>query len=223
MKLVLLHSPLVGSGTWTRVAELLRARGHDVGIPDLAPMLEGGPPYYSRLALIAALGADDAIVVVHSGAGALVPEIATLTKICGAIFVDALLPHPGKCWFETVPEQLNTRLRKLARGGVLPRWHLWWPKGAIETLLPDARMYDAFVSGLREMPLAYFEEFAPDTKLQTPSAYLQLSEACKADADRAQAEGWPVARLKLHHLAMLTHAGSVAEQIERLAALLTRP
>lgn len=224
MKLVLLHSPLVGSGTWKAVAALLGARGHHAVVPDLAPVLRDGPPYYPSLAKVAAdaVGAssDKAILVVHSGAGALVPAIAQRVPLAGAIFVDALLPHPGRSWFETAPETLNAHLRGLARDGRLPPWDRWWPKDAIRTLLPDPALYDQFVGELAELPLAYFEEIAPKAALATPSAYLQLSDAYQADADTVEAQGWPATRLKLHHLAMLTHPDNIATEIERLAPML---
>ncbi|HEY4941076.1 MAG TPA: alpha/beta fold hydrolase [Rhizomicrobium sp.] len=224
MKLVLLHSPLVGSGTWQAVASLLRARGHDAVVPDLAPVMRDGLPYYPSLANVAAdaVGAssDKAILVVHSAAGALVPAIAQRVPLAGAIFVDALLPHPGRSWFETAPEALNVHLRGLARDGRLPPWDRWWPKGAIQTLLPDFVQYEQFVAELAELPLAYFEETAPAMPLTTPSVYLQLSDGYKEDADKAEAAGWPVTRFRSHHLAMLTHPDVVADEIDRLAVTL---
>jgi hypothetical protein len=48
----------------------------------------------------------------HSGAGALLPAIVDEIAAGGdaadvavhcAIFVDAILPHPGQTWFETAP------------------------------------------------------------------------------------------------------------------------
>ena len=218
MKLVLLHSPLVGPGSWDALAPVLRQRGHDVVVPDLSAIMQGSPPYYSKLAILAASAAQDSILVVHSGAGALVPAIAEQASIQGSIFVDALLPHPGKCWFDTAQPALNARVRSLARDGVLPPWHRWWPNGAIEMLLGER--YDAFAADLNSLPLAYFEEVALDIGLATTSAYLQIGEMNAAETDWAQAQGWPVARLKLHHLAMLTDPDAVAAAILNLAARL---
>jgi hypothetical protein len=197
----------------------LQARGHDVAVPDLTPVLGDGGPYYTALAGVAAAAcASGTVAVMHSGSGALVPAIAARCDLHGAVFVDALLPHPGESWFAGVPEQLGARLRSLAKDGRLPPWHAWWPKGAMEKLLPDRAVGAAFLAEQHALPLAYFEEAAPDVPLTTASAYLQLSEAYAADADSAAANGWPVARLNLHHLAMLTHPQIVAETIEELAA-----
>jgi hypothetical protein len=50
-------------------------------------------------------------------------------------------------------------------------------------------------------------------------AYLQLSAACSAQADEAERRGWPVRRLDLNHLAVLTHAAVVeAKLVELLTA-----
>lgn len=221
MKLVLLHSPLVGPATWKAVAPLLQARGHDVALPDLAPIMAEDGPYYPALAEAAAAAiTEPAILVVHSGAGALAPAVAALEPVRGVVFVDALLPHPGDSWFAGVPERLGAHLRGLAKGGKLPPWHAWWPKGAMERLLPDRAAGAAFLEEQAELPMAYFDEAAPDIPLTTPSAYLQLSEAYAADADAAEGADWPVLRLALNHLAMLTHPQPVADAVLLLAGQL---
>jgi hypothetical protein len=221
LKLVLLHSPLVGPATWKAVAPLLRARGHDVALPDLSPIMAETGPYYPALAEAAAAAiTDPAILVVHSGAGALVPAVAALEAVKAAVFVDALLPHPGDSWFAGVPEQLGARLKGMAKDGKLPPWHAWWPKGAMERMLPDRETGAAFLAEQAELPLAYFEEAAPEIPLSTPSAYLRLSEAYDADADAAEGAEWGVLRLNLHHLAMLTHPQPIADAILLLAGQL---
>ena len=70
---------------------------------------------------------------------------------------------------------------------------------------------------LEPIPVDYFEAPAPDVELRLPCAYLQLSGAYEDEARVAGRQGWPVVRLPLHHLAMLTHAQSVATAIEGLA------
>lgn len=218
MKLLLLHSPLVGPATWSALAPALQASGHDVAVPDLRPALREGAPYYANLAaLIGAVVDRDSIVVAHSGAGALVPMLEPLR---GAVFIDALLPHPGESWFAGVPPELGNRLRGLAKDGMLPPWHAWWPKGALERLLPDRTLGTAFLGEQEELPLGFFEEPAPDVPLTAASAYLQLSEAYAADADSAEEAGWPVLRLKLHHLAAMTHPAVIVDALAILLAAL---
>ncbi|GAB3578314.1 hypothetical protein GCM10027445_45350 [Amycolatopsis endophytica] len=209
---VLVHSPLVGPATWQGVAAELRARGHRIAMPSLLGALTGDGPYYPK---VVGAVADPGVLVVHSGAGALVPGIAARTGAPRAIFVDALLPHPGRSWFDTAPPELADRLRELAADGHLPPWNEWFPPGTIEELVPGQRMRDAFVAELPRVPLAYFTETHPEGTLP-PSTYLQLSDGYDEEAGQAAAQGWPVERLDSHHLGPLTDPAAVAAAIERL-------
>ncbi len=216
MKLVLLHSPLVGPGTWRLLAPALEARGYDVVVPDCGAAMRGAGPYYPALVRAAVAGLDAAetvVFVAHSGAGALIPAVSEGRNAC-AVFVDALLPYPGRCWFDSASEQLNIRIRDLAQGGLVPPWHRWWPKGAIQGLLGSH--YESFAEELAPTPLAFFSEIAPAVAALPACAYLQLSDACAADADEAQTRGWPTRRMTLNHLAVLTHYGAVGAAVDDL-------
>jgi len=162
---------------------------------------------------------EPAVVVAHSGAGALLPSVAALAKrpLVGAILCDAILPHPGLSWFDTAPPDLAAQLRAGAEGGKLPAWDRWWPPGALERLVSDAVTRAELLEELEPIPLGYFEELAPEINLQVPAAYLQLSGAYAEEARFAGRHGWPVVTLPLHHLAMLTHAEAVAGAIRSLA------
>jgi pimeloyl-ACP methyl ester carboxylesterase len=228
--LVLVHSPLVGPGTWRALAPLLEARGYQVLVPDLRGALRATPPLYFRIGRLIAEAIDgtpgqgEIALIVHSGTGALVPMLTRGNKrVLRAIFVDALLPHPGKRWFDTAPPELALHLRSQIKGGNLPRWHRWWPRGALEAILPDEAARATFIAELHEVPVAYLEEVAPfgDIPDRAACAYLQLSAACKAEADEAERRGWPVRRLDLNHLAMLTHAAEVEAALIALLAAKT--
>ena len=228
VKLVLLHSPLVGPGTWRSLAPLLRAQGHEIAVADFAADMSGDPPYYAKLVRTACrlLNSESnakTLLVVHSGAGSLVPAIAASSGVAGAIFVDALMPHSGQSWFETVPESLKKRLAKSAHGGRVPPWHRWWPNGAIRALFSNQASYDAFVSELKEIPLDFLREPAPGIELQDDlrAAYLQLGPGNASEASRAERLGWPVRREALHHLAIITHPEKVAAEIGELVSVLT--
>ncbi len=220
MELLLLHSPLTGPVAWSALAPILRARGHHVFVPDLRLAVSAGPPFFPKLVAFAAMTRDP-VIVAHSGAGALVPLVAEATGARRAIYLDALLPHPGRCWFDTAPEDLAGRLRAMAGAdGLLPSWDRWWPKGTMEALLPDDAMRAAFIADLPRPPLGYFEEILPAAREPAASAYLRLSETYEIEARQTVENGWPLARLELHHLAMLTHPGAVGEELLRLAAAL---
>jgi Alpha/beta hydrolase family len=234
--LVLVHSPLVGPLTWEPVAERLREAGRAVVVPSLAGVTDGGPPYYRRLAgrvadeVAQACAGGRVTLAGHSGAGALLPAIAEAIagrgtdgagrgEVCGAVFVDAVLPHPGQTWFETAPASLGEHVVGLARDGRLPRWNEWFPAEAVSTLLPEAGLRERFVADLPELPLAYFYETAPQVACWPPAhcAYLRLSEPYDEFADEADRLGWAVRRENSDHLAMLTRPDRIAAIVGQLA------
>lgn len=218
--LVLLHSPLLGPGVWRALSEELE--GRDVVVPAW-PKLDdlGAEPYADLVSAMAAKlsTAGAAVLVAHSGAGALLPALASGLPVrpAGVIFCDAILPHPGRSWFDTAPRELSAQLRAGAVAGELPSWDRWWPPGALERLLPEADQRARLLDELDPIPLAYFEAPAPEAVLEAPAAYLQLSGAYAEEARLAGRRGWPVVSLPLHHLAMLTHPKAVAGSILSLA------
>jgi hypothetical protein len=221
-RFVLLHSPLLGPMAWRAAAGELAARGRAAEAPAWTPLSQIEKNFYAALAdrMAAALGGQGGMVLVaHSGAGALVPALAAQLggEVAGVIYADAILPHPGRSWFDTAPPEMAQRLRAGAQMGELPPWCDWWPPGALERLVPDAASRDALVAELEPLPQAWFEEPAPPDGWNGPTAYLQFSGAYDSESQAAARYGWPLVRLRLHHLAMLTHPQSVAAALESLA------
>ena len=228
MRIALIHSPFVGATTWTPVAAALRGLGHGIAQPVCGPW--DGEPYYQRLArgIASQLGAEDdtpLILVGHSGAGALLPSVAEAVggHVYGAIFVDAILPHPARGWFETAPPALAAHLLSRAANGFLPRWDRWFPQDVLVRLLPDAVQRAAFVAELPAAPVAYADEAAPTCPSWPPArcGYLQLSDGYAGEAQAASAAGWLLRRDIIHHLASLTHADRVAASLHAMIAALT--
>jgi hypothetical protein len=215
VRLVLLHSPLTGPVVWQNLAPLLQARGFDVLVPDYRSALSE-PPYYPNVvrAIASQAGEADAVIA-HSGAGALVPALAPVLRFVIAVFADALLPHPGRAWFDTISPDMNVKLHRLARDGKLPRWTAWWPDGAIAAMIGNPDLYAAFDAELIELPLGYFAEKAPQTDLPQTlrCAFLQLSAGYAHEAEDAAQRGWGVRRLALHHLAIATDSDVVADAV----------
>ncbi|HEY2750413.1 hypothetical protein [Phenylobacterium sp.] len=226
---VLLASPLLGPMAWQAVAAELARRGHAASAPAWPRLSTIAQGFYGALAdgLIGASGAfpENLLLVAHSGAGALAPVLADQLggRVAGVIFVDAILPHPGRSWFDTAPEEMRGKLRAGAQMGELPAWDQWWAPGALERLVPDRGVREALVAELEPLPLAYFEEKAPSVAFDVPAAYLQLSGAYDDEGKIAGRYGWPLVRLPLHHLGMLTDPGPVAAALESLAARLAEP
>lgn len=222
-RLVLVHSPLVGCGTWEPIAKELAADGYAVAVPDLGGTVTAGPPYHLRQAEVIAGSAagQPALLVGHSGAGPLLATAATMLGggVLGYIFVDAGLPTPGRSWMETVPPGLVAQLREMAGPrGWLPPWSQWWGEEELAALLPDPAVRLHFAAGCPRLPLAMFEETHPPVPgwPAAPGGYLQLSEAYEDEAVRARELGWPVRRQLSHHLALLAEPGQVARQVREL-------
>jgi pimeloyl-ACP methyl ester carboxylesterase len=223
--LLFVHSPLVGPSTWAATAQVLKTRGFRCQLPDLRHVFTVNPPYYPKLAAAAAeavAGSDPVVLVGHSAAGSLLPaiadEIAGRTR--GAIFIDALLPHPARSWFDTAPPALRRQLQGMADGGLLPPWSDWFPPGAIEKLLPDPALRRAFVEEIPRVPVSYFAEPAPATRSWdvVPCALVRFSAAYDDAADEAEHLGWWVVRRDWDHLRMLTAASAVADCIAEVTS-----
>lgn len=227
---VLVHSPLVGPSSWRAVEHEMRVVGRSVVLPSLVPALASAPPFYERLAgaVHAALRehpANAVILVVHSGAGALVPSIVngSLRPVRAVIFVDAVLPHPGRSWIDSVPPEMVAAVRQLTQpDGFLPPWHAWFPPEVLRDLLPDADARAAFRADVPRLPLSYFEEVAPslDAWRKVPCGYLRLSAAYDGVAADARGQGWPAAHHDGSHLDAVTKPAAVRDAVLELADLL---
>ena len=223
-QLVLVHSPLVGRGTWQPVADNLAAAGYPVTVPDLAGAIAAGPPYHQRLAqVIAGSAAGEPVILIgHSRAGPLLATAGMMLgeRARGYIFVDTRLPAPGRSWMDTVQPALAARLREMADPqGWLPPWPQWWGGDAeLAALLPDRAVRLDFTAGCPRLPMALVEETYPPAPgwPNAPCGYLQLSEAYGGDAARARELGWPVRQQLSHHLGRLTQPGQVAGEIRTL-------
>jgi len=229
-RIVLLHSPFVGPSTWIRVAVALRGLGWDVPEPVRAAAGDLEPPYYPRLARLIASGIEadvgnPLILIAHSGAGGLLPSVAEAigSSVRAAVFVDAVLPHPGRSWFQTAPEDLAADLRARIERGRLPPWNQWFAPEILARLLPDAAARAAFVADFEAVPAAYCDEPAPVCPHWPPHgcAYLQLSGGYAAEADTAAAMGWLFRRDIIHHLATVTHPDRVARSLHSMIQALT--
>ena len=220
--LVMVHSPLVGAMTWQPVAEILRSQGHDVRVPSLAAAVSGRGPYYTKIAKAVsevAEGKPLVTLVVHSGAGSLVPVIAQrMQKACpyplwSVVFVDAQLPIPKPR--SAAPDAWVEGLRGLAVDGILPRWDQWFPPGAFESLIPEPAMRAAFIANCPNLPFAYFEERPPMRLSWVPQsvAYIRLSAMYDAHLQEARANRWRAIKADLDHLAPLTRPAEVAALI----------
>jgi hypothetical protein len=219
-RLLLVHSPLVGCGTWEPVARELAADGYAVTVPDLAGAVAAGPPYHLLQAqVIAGSSAGWPVILIgHSRAGPLLATAGTMLgqAVRGYVFADARLSAPGHSWMQTVTPALAARLREMADPqDRLPPWPSWWGEEELAALVPDPAARRHFAAGCPRLPLAMLEEVHPPAPgwPDAPGGYLQLSEAYEGEAARARELGWPVRQMLSHHLALLTQPARVAREV----------
>jgi len=229
-RIVLISSPFVGRTTWTPVARTLRGLGWDVPESVRASPQDVGPPYYAALARRIASRVEvdvqaPLVLIAHSGAGGLLPSVAEAigAGVRAAILVDAILPHPGRSWFQTAPAGLVARLRSRVGEGRLPPWNQWFPPETLANLLPDLAARDDFVAELDAVPAAYCDETAPVCPHWPPPdcGYLQLSNGYADEANLAVSMGWLFRRDIIHHLATMTHPDRVAASLQSMIRALT--
>ncbi len=215
MRRLLIPSPFVGAVTWEPVCQ---ARPDSV-VVDLG-RLPGQDVYgevAERVAEIA--GQDDCIAVLHSSAGSFAPALfPRVAGLRGLVFVDAVLPHPGRAVIDISPPEQIDHLRQLSVAGRIAPWNQWFAKDPTEGWIPDARMRNRFLADLPQAPLSVLEAPAPASDLWAgvSCAFVRLSRGYEANALRAEAMGWPVRRADLTHLSMFTHPGEVARLLDGL-------
>lgn len=212
---VLVPSPFTGASAWRALA----ARLTDAVAADHGGV--AGPDWYEGVArrIAAQAGQGPWICVMHSGAGGFAPAIAAASPaLTGFLYVDAVLPYPGRSCLENAPEDLAARLRGLASDGLLPPWNQWFDADPAPRLIPDPARRRAFVADLPRTPFAFLEASSPDDAgwERLPAAYVQLSRAYDRESAEAERRGWTVRRARLHHLAMVSDPDKVAALLDDL-------
>lgn len=214
---ILVHSPLVGPATWSWVADELGRRGHRVAVPSPAPSIVlGGWPAFVHAVVRQIVVDVRGVLVGHSGAGPLLPVIASQLEAPAArlVFVDAGVP-PLRGEAALVPEHFRDSLTGLAQDGMLPKWSEWFGPGTMETLIPDPDRRATILAELPQIPLSFFDDPVPmpDAWSDRDCAYILLSDPYRSDADEAASRGWPVVELPGAHLDLVTRPAEVTEAL----------
>jgi hypothetical protein len=208
-RLVLVPSPFVGADSWQAMAEIL---------PDAIVVDYGGvsaPDWYEGVARRVAAQSDGRpwIAVLHSGAGGFAPALASASMdLAGFIFVDAVLPYPGRSCLETAPAVQVEQLKSMTTDGLLAPWNAWFGSDPLPRLVPDRKARETFIRNLPRVPFAFLEAVSPAQSEweQISAAYVQLSKVYDETAIKAERRGWTVRRARLHHLAILSDPATVA-------------
>jgi hypothetical protein len=220
---ILVHSPVTGPSTWRWVTAELTARGHRVSGPAVGPV-SSWPEFADAVAAQVGSVGEDAVLVGHSGAGLLLPQIAARIGGAPLIFVDADIP-PDDGEADLMPAEILVELRPMVVDGLLPPWSAWFGPDAMPELVPDAERRAAVTVELPRLPLAYFESRVPVPAGWSAAGggYVLLSDEAYGDQAAAAARrGWPVVRLPGGHLDIVTRPEPIAAAIIEIAAELAR-
>ncbi len=227
--LALLHSPLTSAAAWGRLPDLLDVAG-PVYVVDVDDDLR--PPYATRYVAAAArqLAAavrpgEPVLLVAHSGAGPLLPQLAYARRaahgpVRGYVFLDAALPRPGGT---------ASRLDLLAAedAGLASAWRAVLESGRTVPSWADADLVDdvpdpadraRLLAGLRSRPLAYFTEPVPfpGDWPDAPCGFLRTSAGYDWSARVAASRSWPVESVDAGHFAALAAPELTARALTRL-------
>ncbi len=217
---VLIHSPLVGPGTWLPVVQSLEQRSVTVLVPRLADDGDTTAPYWRQHAEavareLSSVPADRPLILVgHSGAGLLLPAIRARVPnpIAGYIFIDAGLPRDGMSRLaeieESIPEDAAGFREHLEAGRCFPMW----TDEQLSDIIPDVQRRHDLLEELSPRPLSFFTEpipvFAgwPDA----PCAYIKLSDGYGRAAEAAQRASWACSAIDAGHFHLLVDPVEVA-------------
>lgn len=203
VSIVLAHSPLTGPEAWGGMPAALRDAGAEVAVLDTD---DRSPPYAQRYVadaarqITAASPSGPVVLVAHSGAGYLLPQIGSTQRaarraLAGYVFLDAGIPHArgatrlGLMRSEDAEfaEELDALL---AAGGTFPTW----TDDDLGELVPDDEVRRALVSSLRPRGRDFFLEPlpCPPDWPDAPCGFLKLSAAYESPARVARSRGWSV-------------------------------
>ncbi|MGH7725592.1 MAG: alpha/beta fold hydrolase [Candidatus Eiseniibacteriota bacterium] len=227
----LIHSPLVGPSTWSRVAAELERLGLRALVPTLVDSEADGRAYWEQhvQSAVTAIdsfssGASPLILVGHSGAGPILPAIGNRLERppAGYVFVDAGLPSHRTSRLEMLKSESRTWAdefeKHLEAGGRFPNWS----DADLRPLIPDEKLRDAVLTEMQPRGRDFFTESisVPEDWSTVPSGYIQFSDAYAVPAEHARRAGWPFIRLQAGHFHMLVDPAGVAGALVEISGRL---
>jgi hypothetical protein len=200
---VLAHSPLTGPQAWGRLPVALRATGATVVVLDTD---DRTPPYATSYVadaarqITAAEPGEAVVLVAHSGAGYLLPQIGATQRaarrgVAGYVFLDAGVPHARGATRLGLLRSEDTEFAAelealLDSGGVFPTW----TDADLAELVPEDDVRRALVGSLRPRGRDFFVEPlpCPPDWPDAPCGLIKLSSAYDVPARVARSRGWTV-------------------------------
>lgn len=222
LRMLLVHSPLVGPSSWSRFADAASVRGYPAEIPDLTGVAGADSPMWRYLvdtAVTAGARLQSPFVVVgHSGAGVFLPVIADRLeqRVRAIAFVDAVVP-PVTGKFRT-SAAMHRLVDSKTVDGTLQPWMDWWPAGLVDDMVPDPADRNLLRGDLPQLPAAFYDEEVPMPPhwASRRCVYLKLSDGYENDMSTARGFGWPTRALQATHLSIVTEPDRILDSLEHL-------
>ena len=119
---VIVHGAWAGSWGWDPVAELLRAKGHDVHVPTLSGLGERSHLAHLPITLTTHIDdivnemvwheLDDVVLVAHSYGGFVATGVAerAAERIAAIVYLDAFIPQDGQSFEDMIGARLTEKL-----------------------------------------------------------------------------------------------------------------
>ena len=220
---LLIHSPLVGPGTWQLVGDYMRKRGLDVFVPILNDSPDSKEPFWKQhaesvLRALAPIPQEPSVTLVaHSGAGPLLPVIrqSFVNPVKAYVFVDAGIPREGATRLDLMrredPRWAEEFQEHLEGGGMFPTWSF----DDLQEVIPDEQLRQQMVAEIHPRGLDFFTEPIPvfEGWPDAPCVYIKFSPAYEQAASQARQAGWPTYELEAGHFHMLVDPQAVANLI----------
>jgi pimeloyl-ACP methyl ester carboxylesterase len=226
---LLVHGAWHGAWCWAAVATILKREGHSVAIPTLPGLNVATQARAGSFGLADHISAVSTaidcipgrlILVAHSYAGMIARALESLrrNRLCHVVYLEAVVPEPGRSLLEMQPaggaETLRALTRETPHGPVLAP-----PNVAERYAITDAQLADKIQSQLLPHPLRTLTDPLPtpaamlDEELQRtyifasdrfPNPYQKFIDACVLN------KNWQVIGIGGGHEMMLTNATQLA-------------
>ncbi|WP_275003528.1 alpha/beta fold hydrolase [Promicromonospora iranensis] len=229
--IVLIGGGGLGPWAWERVAPIL----NDHGLHTMTPQLRTTGDDATSAAGVglddwvedvsgALTGHRDATLVAHSFAGYVAAAVLERRphSIRQLVLIDAVLPRPGKSWFDVMGSDVATFMTSLAHEGSIP----WFSREQLDQLYPDNSIGDADFAWMQQhltaQPIGTYTQPAINKPLSATDAsvaYVRCLRTSPPAADvSAEQLGWRYRTLDAGHWPMITHPAETAHVIMDLAA-----